>query len=426
MQKYRVLLLGGGGREHTLAWKLAQSPLLEKLFVAPGNGGTDSVAETASIDPLRFEEVASFVRKEKIDILVVGPEEPLVKGIADFLKQQPDCGNLCIVGPEAEGAQLEGSKSWSKQFMQKYGIPTARYKSFTEDNRNEAVEFVETLSPPYVIKASGLAAGKGVFITPDKKDAIAIIDDLLGGCFGDAGKELVIEEFLDGIEVSVFILTDGTDYILLPEAKDYKRIGDGNTGPNTGGMGAVSPVPFVTSEFMDKITQRIILPTLDGLRKENIPYRGFIFFGLIKVNDEPYVIEYNARMGDPETEAVMPRLKNDLLELFVAMHTGSLSNYKALHHPQTAVTLVLASGGYPGNYSKGHPIECEATDADGLVFHAGTKKHENTLVTSGGRVMAITALADTLTLARHKAYETASKIRFLQKYHRNDIGNDLM
>ena len=425
MQKYRILILGSGGREHALGWKTSQSPLLEKLYFAPGNGGTRLIGENVVLNPLDFDAVADFVTTHHIDILVIGPEEPLVKGIVDYFKALPKFKDLILVGPDSQGAMLEGSKSWSKSFMQKYHIPTAAYRSFNEKNAHEAPEFLSSLRPPYVIKASGLAAGKGVIITSDLGEAEKTVTGMLSGDFGDAGKEVVIEEFLDGIEVSVFVLTDGKNFALLPEAKDYKRIGDGNTGPNTGGMGAVSPVPFAHGSFMDKVKDRIILPTLAGLLTEGIDYKGFIFFGLIKVNNEPFVIEYNARMGDPETEAVMPRLKNDLIELFVSLQNGTLGKTIIEHDDRTSLTVVMTSGGYPGHYEKGFEIIGSEKQEKSLIFHAGTSFKEEKLCTNGGRVIAITSLEDTLAQAIATTYKTVSEIHFKDKNYRNDIGKDL-
>lgn len=426
MQKHSVLILGSGGREHALGWKIAQSPMLEKLYFAPGNGGTCNVGENVALNPLDFAAVGQFIKTNLITILLVGPEEPLVKGIVDYFQPLPEFSHLIIVGPDSKGAQLEGSKSWSKAFMQKYHIPTAAYRSFNETCKNEASDFLKTLNPPYVIKASGLAAGKGVIISSDLQEAQSTVIDMLGGSFGEAGKEIVIEEFLDGIEVSVFVLTDGRNYALLPEAKDYKRIGNGNTGPNTGGMGAVSPVAFADSTFMQKVKDRIILPTLAGLMTEGITYKGFIFFGLIKVNNEPYVIEYNARMGDPETEAVMPRLKNDLLELFVAMPEGKLGQIHIEHESKTAVTVVMTSGGYPGKYEKGLEILGLDKQYESIVFHAGTEKKNGMVTTNGGRVLAITSLHETPEKAMAASYQTASSLNFKDNYYRNDIGKDIL
>lgn len=427
MLKHRVLILGSGGREHTLAWKIVQSPVLEKLYIAPGNGGTAGMAENVELNPLDFQQVSDFILQHHISMLVVGPEEPLVKGICDFLKSKSEHHHLIIVGPSMSGARLEGSKAWAKEFMLRHRIPTARYKTFRKENAEEAIPFLKTLAPPYVIKASGLAAGKGVIITPDMNEAVKTINDMLNGSFGEAGSEVVIEEYLDGIEVSVFVLTDGSHYALLPEAKDYKRIGNQNSGPNTGGMGAVSPVPFAGEVFMQKVKQRVIEPTIEGLKKEGVAYTGFVFFGLIKVNDDPYVIEYNVRMGDPETQAVMPRLKSDLLALFVAMHQQQLWQFKVEIYPHTAVTVVLASGGYPGSYEKGFEISGEnVQDKQVFVFHAGTQQKQGVLTTSGGRVMAVTAVAEHLTEAREKVYAATGGISFRNSYCRNDIGEDLL
>jgi len=426
MRKYRVLILGSGGREHTLAWKISQSPVLDKLYIAPGNGGSYALAENIILNPLDFESVSFTIIKYNIDILVVGPEEPLVKGIVDYLRIKPSHQNLIIVGPDSSGAMLEGSKAWSKEFMLKYNIPTAKYKNFNKNNKTDAFKFLNELNPPYVIKASGLAAGKGVIITESREDAEKTINEMLEGSLGDAGKEIVIEEFLDGIEVSVFVLTNGENYALLPEAKDYKRIGDNNTGPNTGGMGAVSPVPFADEIFMDKVRSRIIEPTLSGLRNKNIVYQGFIFFGLINVKNEPYVIEYNVRMGDPETQAVLPRLKNDLLELFVSMQNKNLDSVKIEISSEIALTVVMASGGYPTDYTKGYEIDLPETEKDILIFHAGTTVKNNKLITSGGRVLALTSLANSIGEARGKAYNYIEKINFNNRYFRKDIGKDLI
>ncbi len=426
MQKYRVLILGSGGREHTLAWKTAQSPLLGKLYIAPGNGGTAEVAENIKLDLLDFDSVSQFIKKEKIDVLIVGPEEPLVKGITDHLKKEKGLETIIIVGPCAAGAMLEGSKVWSKHFMQKYNIPTARHRSFGTEDLNSAFDFLKTLNPPYVIKASGLAAGKGVIITEDINNACDTVSEMLNGSFGEAGKELVIEEFLDGIEVSVFVLTDGKNYALLPEAKDYKRIGDDNTGPNTGGMGAVSPVPFVDNIFMGKVKTRIIKPTIQGLRSEGIDYKGFVFFGLINVGGDPFVIEYNVRMGDPETQAIMPRLKSDLIEMIIAMHNNCLDTFKTEVSEYISLTVVMASGGYPGGYEKGFEITGIGSVKESLVFHAGTSLENNKPVTSGGRVLAVTTLAGSIEEARKLAYDSAEKMHFNNRYFRKDIGKDLM
>ena len=419
-----VLLTGSGGREHALAWKIAQSPLLTQLFIAPGNAGTSQTGKNVPIEVNDFEALGNFTLTEQIDMVVVGPEEPLVKGIADYFAGHPELKNIPVIGPSAQGAQLEGSKDFAKTFMMRHEIPTAAYRSFTVVQETEAQACIRSLQPPYVLKADGLAAGKGVVIVDAKEEAFAALHGMFSGQFGAAGNKVVIEEFLSGIELSVFALTDGTNYLILPEAKDYKRIGEGDTGLNTGGVGAVSPVPFAGNEFMEKVENRIVRPTVEGLRKDGIPYKGFIFFGLINVNGDPMVIEYNVRMGDPETEVVMPRIDNDLVELLLSAAHGTLDRQTIAVNPQTATTVMLVSGGYPGSYEKGKPIDgLNATD--GMVFHAGTASRDGQTVTAGGRVIAVTALADNMETALSKSNANAEIIRFDGKYFRRDIGFDL-
>lgn len=422
----KILLLGSGGREHALAWKISQSPHCSNLYIAPGNAGTLLHGTNIDLNPNDFDQVASFVSTNKIDMLVVGPEEPLVLGIVDYFAQHPSLSHLMIIGPNSSGARLEGSKDFSKQFMVRHGIPTARYQSFTPETIEQGKLFLRDLSAPYVLKASGIAAGKGVVILNELPEAEKELEEMLSGKFGDAGNVVVIEEFLEGIECSVFILSDGKDYVLLPEAKDYKRIGEGDTGLNTGGMGAVSPVAFCTPEFMEKVKTSIINPTIQGLQKEGIDYKGFIFFGLMNVKGEPFVIEYNCRMGDPETEVVIPRIQNDLVELFSAMQTSGLKNHVLKQDERFAVTVMCVAGGYPGHYEKGKEIKGLAETGDNLVFHAGTRKDNNQVLTNGGRVMAFTSLSPSLKSALDNSYETIKKVGFEGMYYRKDIGNDLI
>ena len=421
-----VLLIGSGGREHALAWKIAQSPLLDSLFIAPGNAGTAQVGTNVAIGVNDFDSIAKFAVKEHIDMVIVGPEEPLVKGIVDFFAENSGLQHIKIIGPTAEAAQLEGSKDFAKAFMMRHGIPTAAYSSFDSSEEKEAQEFISSLRPPYVLKADGLAAGKGVVIVDSLNEAFCALKEMFSGKFGTAGKKVVIEEFLSGIELSVFVITDGEHYLLLPEAKDYKRAGEGDTGLNTGGMGAVSPVPFANASFMQKIQSQIIRPTIEGLRKDGIIYRGFIFFGLINVDGDPKVIEYNVRMGDPETEVVIPRIENDLLELLDAVANGAVEKNTVEINPKTATTLMLVSEGYPGDYSKGKIITgLNDAVADCLLFHAGTSLDDNNVITAGGRVLAVTALEENMPQAVKKAKFTAEKIFFDGKYFRHDIGFDL-
>lgn len=424
MTKLNILLLGSGGRESALAWKISQSPRTGKFFIAPGNGGTDRYGTNVKLSPLDFDAIAKFVADNDIDMIVVGNEDPLVAGIYDRFADS----SVLVVGPSKAGAALEGSKDFAKRFMERHGIPTAHYRSFTAATVAEGKAFLETLKAPYVLKADGLAAGKGVLIINDLDEAKAALEEMLSGMFGASSATVVIEEFLSGIECSVFVLTDGNGlYRILPVAKDYKRIGEGDTGLNTGGMGAVSPVPFADKEFMDKVERRIIRPTVEGLKAEGIVYRGFIFLGLINVGGEPMVIEYNVRMGDPETEVVMPRLASDLVDLLEAAAKGNLGDTPADHDPRTAVTVMAVSGGYPGSYPKGLPITGDLDPAESILFHAGTARDaDGRLVTSGGRVIAATSYGDSIDDALAKSYSALDDVHFDGKYLRRDIGRDLM
>ena len=421
-----VLVLGSGGREHALSWKIAQSSLCEKLFIAPGNAGTAQLGENVNISATDFESLKTFVIDNEIEMLVVGPEDPLVKGIYDFFKNDEVLSEVCVIGPSQEGAQLEGSKEYSKQFMQRHDIPTAAYDSFTKDSLNEGYDFLETLSPPYVLKADGLAAGKGVLIINDLEEAKRELKAMLTEAkFGDASSKVVIEEYLDGIELSVFVLTDGNNYKILPSAKDYKRIGEGDTGLNTGGMGAISPVPFADKFFIERVEDRIIKPTIKGLQEEEIEYKGFIFIGLMNVNGDPKVIEYNVRMGDPETEVVIPRIKSDLLNLFKGISNGTFGEQDFYVDEDVATTVMLVSGGYPESYEKGKGISGLEEVENSIVFHAGTRKEEDKVLTNGGRVMAITSFGRTIEEALSKSFDNAEKVKFDGKYYRKDIGFDL-
>jgi phosphoribosylamine---glycine ligase len=422
----QILLLGSGGREHAFAWKIAQSKLCTRLFIAPGNAGTEAYGQNIDLNPLDFEAIKTFSLKNKIEMLIVGPEEPLVRGIWDFFKNDATLNHISVIGPSAAGAMMEGSKAWSKKFMQRHKIPTAAYREFDGTQLEAALKYLSTHALPIVLKADGLAAGKGVVICQNYEEAATEMREMLGGKFGEASAKVVVEQFLEGIEFSVFALTDGKNYKILPEAKDYKRIGEADSGPNTGGMGAVSPVPFVDADLWQKVEERIIKPTIKGIRKEKINYQGFVFFGLISVNNEPFVIEYNCRMGDPETEVVLPRLKNDLVQLFQATTSGKLGRLKIRSDKRVATTVFLVSGGYPGDYAKGKIISGLEKVPFCMPFHAGTKKSGENIVTNGGRVIAITSLGKDIASALKKSNRAAKLIKFEGKNYRRDIGLDLI
>ena len=425
----KVLIIGSGGREHAFAWKLSQSPLVTQLYIAPGNAGTSEVGENIKIDVNDFKAIKEFVLAKDIQMVIIGPEVPLVKGIHDFFLADNELKDIPVIGPTTKGALLEGSKDFAKNFMHKYGIPTAGYQTFDNQNIDKAPEFLKTLNPPYVLKADGLAAGKGVLIIDSYDEAVAELEEMITHeKFGSASQKVVIEEFLSGIECSVFVLTDGQSYKILPSAKDYKRIGEGDTGLNTGGMGSISPVPFADETFMKKVEKRIIIPTIEGLKSEGIIYKGFIFFGLIKVAGDPFVIEYNVRMGDPEAESVIPRIKSDLMELFIGIGNGDLQDKDITFDDRFCTSIFLVSGGYPGSYPKNKLIRGLDKTNDSILFHAGTKIHpeSNEILTNGGRVIAISSFGRTMKDALDISYKNASKISFDGKYYRKDLGNDLM
>ena len=425
-----VLLIGSGGREHAIAWKISQSSLLSTLYVAPGNAGTDSIAKNVDLDPLDFPAVGRFIRKNEINMLIVGPEAPLVEGIVDYFNDSDKFEGLVTIGPRKAGAMLEGSKDFSKEFMARHNIPTAAYATFTSNEVKQAKAYLDERTPPYVIKADGLAAGKGVIITSDRAEAEDTLDDILvGNRFGNAGARVVIEQFMEGIEVSYFVVTDGDAYRILPSAKDYKRVGEGDRGPNTGGMGAVSPVPFVDAEFHTKTVNQIIIPTIKGLKEDEIPYNGFIFIGLMKVGSDPYVVEYNCRLGDPETEVILPRIKSDLLHMFDSLGSGMLSEYDLQIDERAVSTVILTSGGYPGSYEKGLNImglDNKPDEKEGLVLHAGTKTMRGKVITNGGRVIACTGFGANLERALERSYKLAESIDFGKKQYRKDIGQDVL
>lgn len=422
----RVLLLGSGGREHALAWKMSQSSIIEALFIAPGNAGTKQHGKNVLLNLSDFNEIKEFVLDNEVDMVVVGPEDPLVNGIVDFFENDEDLKAISIIGPNKKAAQLEGSKDFAKKFMDRHNIPTAKYGTFTMETIDGGIKFLESMKPPYVLKADGLAAGKGVLILNDLNEAKSELKSMLGGKFGSAGAQVVIEQFLDGVELSCFVITDGDAYKILPEAKDYKRIGEGDKGLNTGGMGAISPVPFANPTFLDKIKNQIIIPTIKGLKAEQIKYKGFIFFGLINVKNEPYVIEYNCRMGDPETEVVIPRLKSDVLDLFEGVATNTLSERDVQFDERSAATVMMVSGGYPEAYEKGKQIFGLNNVTESIVFHAGTMADGPVISTSGGRVLAVTSFGKDVETALKRSYESLGKIEFEKAYFRKDIGKDVI
>lgn len=420
-----VLIIGSGGREHTLAWKIAQSDKLTHLYIAPGNAGTQQLGTNVNINIGDFEAIGEFVLEREISMVVVGPEAPLVDGLHDYFLDNNELHNISVIGPVKAGAMLEGSKKFANEFMARYQIPTGQFRSFNTEEIEEGLLYLETLKPPYVLKADGLAAGKGVLILDSLEKAQTELKEMLNGKFGEASRTVIIEEFLQGIEASVFVLTDGESYVIFPEAKDYKRIGEGDTGLNTGGMGAVSPVPFANKDFMNKVEERIIRPTISGLQKEQILYKGFLYFGLMNVNGDPYVIEYNVRMGDPEAQVVIPRVQTDLLELLIAVANNKLGKKSLETDTRSVCTVVLASGGYPGNYEKGKGINKLDEVKDSIIFHAGTKKEDNKIVTSGGRVLAVSSYGKDMKEALNKSYVSAGLIKFDKIYYRKDIGFDL-
>ena len=422
----RILIMGGGGREHAMAWAIAKSPQLDKLFIAPGNAGTAELGTNVPIGVEDFEGIKKLVIDEEIELVLVGPEVPLVAGVVDFFKEDAALKNVAVIGPSKKGAELEGSKDFAKVFMKDNEIPTGEFRTFIDYTVSEGYEFLEGLKAPYVLKADGLAAGKGVLIIDDLEEAKKELHTMLQGKFGSASKRVVIEEHLSGIELSVFVLTDGEGYVILPSAKDYKRIGEGDTGLNTGGMGAISPVPFADDEFMKKVEERVVKPTIRGLKDENIDFKGFIFIGLMNSNGDPYVIEYNVRMGDPESEVVLPRIKTDFVEILKATAENRLKDLKVDFEKRTATTVMLVSGGYPGSYEKGKEISGLDQVDDSMVFHAGTKSEDGKVLTSGGRVIAITSFGENMEEALKKSYANAEKINFEGKYYRRDIGFDLV
>ncbi len=421
----KVLVLGSGGREHAFAWKIVQSDKLEKLYVAPGNAGTSDIAENVDINPNDFEKIKHFVLDKSIDMLIVGPEDPLVNGIHDFFLADEALKQIAVIGPEKAAAQMEGSKDFAKDFMSRHKIPTAQYRSITSANLDEGYQFLESLKAPYVLKADGLAAGKGVLIIDNIDEAKHSLKEMIAGMFGDASATVVIEEFLSGIELSVFVLTDGKSYKVLAEAKDYKRIGEGDIGLNTGGMGAISPVHFANKEFMAKVEERIIKPTINGFQKDKTPFVGFVFIGLMKIDNDPFVIEYNVRMGDPETEVILPRIKSDFLDLMCAVADKKLDQFQLELDSRTVSTVMLVSGGYPENYEKGKTISGLDDIKNSLVFHAGTTHNDTNVVTNGGRVIAVSSYGDNLNQALEKSFKNAEKIQYEGKYYRKDIGFDL-